>query len=212
MFGISADYQFNEAVTTAFYVINGYNYLAKPNNLPSYGAQVKWAVSPNVTVVQNFYYGPDQTDTSLQFWRFFSDSSVEWKRDDFTVAFVYDIGTERAIPEAGGEQTFWTGSAILTQWRFAKQWAVAVRPELYYDPEGTMTGARQFIKGVTTTLEYKLRYAWTTTRFLLEYRFNNSTGPQGGFYTDTQVAPGVIGLTPSQNLLFFSALWTFDSP
>lgn len=212
MFGISADYQFNEEVTTAFYVINGYNYLAKPNNLPSYGAQVKWAVSPYVTVVQNLYYGPDQTDTSLQFWRFFSDSSVEWKRDDFTVAFVYDIGTERAISEAGGERTFWTGGAILTQWRFAKQWAVAVRPELYYDPEGTMTGARQFIKGVTTTLEYNLRYAWTTTRFLLEYRFNNSTGPQGGFFKDGQTPSGTIGLTPSQNLLFFSILWLFDSP
>ena len=77
---------------------------------------------------------------------------------------------------------------------------------------GTLTGARQFIKAVTTTLEYKLRYRWTTSIFRLEYRFNHSTGPQGGFYTDTQVAPGVIGLTPSQHLLFFSALWSFDSP
>ena len=51
MFGISADYQFNEEVTTAFYVINGYNYLAKPNKSSELRSSVKWAVSPYVTVV-----------------------------------------------------------------------------------------------------------------------------------------------------------------
>lgn len=126
------------------------------------------------------------------------------------MAFVYDIGTEDAIPQAGGQRSFWTGSAIFSQWRFTKDWAVGLRPELYYDPDGTMTGARQFIKGVTTTLDYKMRYAWTSTLFRLEYRFNNSTGPQEGFYTGGQNASGVIGLTPSQNLLFFSILWSFD--
>ena len=212
MAGVSAEYQINESVKTVFYVINRYNFLSQPNNLPSYGGQIKWSASPQWTFVQNVYYGPDQTDTSLKYWRFFSDSILEWKRDAFTVALVYDIGTERAIPQAGDQQQFWMGSALLSQWRFVKDWAVAVRPELYYDPDGTMTGAKQFIKGVTTTLEYKLEYAWTTTRFRLEYRFNNSTGPQGGFFTGGPNSSGAIGLTPSQNLLFFAILWSFDSP
>jgi hypothetical protein len=212
MAGISAEYQINESVKTVFYVINRYNFLSQPNNLTRYGGQIKWSASPQWTFVQNVYYGPDQTDTRLKYWRFFSDSILEWKRDAFTVALVYDIGTERAIPQAGGQQQFWMGSALLSQWRFVKAWAVAVRPELYYDPDGTMTGAKQFIKGVTTTLEYKLEYAWTTTRFRLEYRFNNSTGAQGGFYTGGPTSSGAIGLTPSQNLLFFAILWSFDSP
>jgi len=211
MSGVSAQYQFTEAIQTAFYVINRYNFLSSPNSLPSYGTQLKWIALPNLTFTQNFYYGPDQTNTDLKYWRFFSDSILEWKRDELTVGFAYDIGTEIAVPEAGGQRTFWTGSAIFTQWRFTKEWAVAVRPELYYDPDGTMTGARQFIKGVTTTLDYKLRYAWMTTLFRLEYRFNNSTGPQGGFYTEGLTSSGAIKLTPSQNLLFFSALWSFDS-
>jgi hypothetical protein len=193
-------------------VINRYNYLSYANNLPSYGAQVNWSASPHLTVIQNLYYGPDQTDGSLQFWRFFSDSIVEWKRGTLTLAAAYDIGTEHAIPQAGGRRVFWTGGAIWARWQLAEPWAVALRPELYYDPDGTMTGARQFIKGVTTTLEYKLLYSWTTTLFRLEYRLNNSTGAQGGFYTGSQTASGAIGLTPSQNLLFFSILWSFDSP
>lgn len=211
MFGVSAQYRFNEAVKGVFYVINRYNFLSYPNNLPSYGTQVSWAASPRVTFIQNLYYGPDQSNTNIQYWRFFSDSILEWKRDAFTVAFAYDIGTERAIPQAGDRQVFWTGGAIWTRWQLAQPWAIAVRPELYYDPDGTLTGARQFIKAVTTTLEYKWLYRWTTTLFRLEYRFDHSTGPQGGFYTGGQVAPGIIGLTPSQNLLFFSVLWSFDS-
>lgn len=211
MFGFAGEYWLNERVKGVFYVINRYNFLSYANDLPSYGTQFRWTARTDLTLTQNFYYGPDQSNTDLRYWRFFSDSIVEWKRDAFTVALVYDVGTERAIPQSGGQQEFWTAGAILSQWRFAEAWAVAVRPELYYDPDGTMTGARQFIKGITTTLEYKLRYAWTTTRFLLEYRFNNSTGPQGGFYTGGPTASGAIGLTPSQNLLFFSVLWSFDS-
>jgi len=115
------------------------------------------------------------------------------------------------MPESGGEREFWTGAAIWTRWQLAQPWAIAVRPELYYDPNGTLTGARQFITAVTTTVEYKLLYAWTTTLFRLEYRFDHSSGPQGGFYAGGQIAPGVIGLTSSQNLLFFSILWSFDS-
>ncbi|BFU94588.1 MAG: conserved protein of unknown function [Nitrospira sp.] len=211
MFGASAQYRFSETVKTAFYIINRYNFLSYPNNLPGYGTQVSWAASPELTFTQNLYYGPDQSNTQLKYWRFFSDSILEWKRGDVTIAMAYDIGTERAIPEAGEEQELWTGGAIWTRWQMARLWAVAVRPELYYDPNGILTGAKQFIKAVTTTLEYKWEYAWTTTIFRLEYRFDNSTGPQGGFYTGGQIAPGVIGLTPSQNLLFFSALWSFDS-
>lgn len=212
MGGLFAQYQFTGAIRSAFYVINRYNFLSQPNNLPSYGTQFKWTGSSHITFTQNLYYGPDQTETDLKYWRFFSDSILEWKRDEFTVAFVYDIGTENAIPLAGGQRSFWTGGAIFSQWRFKKDWAIGLRPEFYYDADGTMTGARQFIQGVTTTLDYNLRYLWTRTLFRLEYRFNNSTGPQGGFYKGGEVAPGVIGLTPSQNLLFFSILWSFDSP
>jgi len=212
MFGVSAQYQINEAVKSVFYVINGYNFLSASNHQPSYGAQVSWVASPRITLTQNLYYGPDQSNTSLKFWRFFSDSSLQWKQDNLTIAFVYDIGTERAIPEGGGQRSFWTGSAIYTNWQFAKAWAIAIRPELYYDPDGTMTGARQFIKAITTTLEYKLPIAATITRFRLEYRYDDSTGPQGGFFKGGEISPGVIGLTRAQQLLIAAVLWTYDSP
>lgn len=212
MFGVSAEYQITQSVKSAFYVINRYNFLSHANDLPSYGAQLGWTVSPSITFVQNLYYGPDQSNTDLRFWRFFSDSSLQWKRNSLTIALVYDVGTERAIPEAGGATTFWTGSAIYTHWQFTKSWALAIRPELYYDPDGTMTGARQFIKAVTSTLEYKVPLAATITRWRLEYRYDDSTGSQGGFFRDGGMTPGVIGLVQSQHLLIAAILWNYDSP
>ena len=211
MFGVAAEYQISQAVKGAFYIINRYSFLSHPNDLPSYGVQLGWTISPTITVVQNLYYGPDQSNTDLRFWRFFSDSSVQWKRDTLTIAFVYDVGTERAIPEAGGAQGFWTGSALYTHWQFTKAWALAIRPELYYDPEGTMTGARQFLKAMTTTLEYKLPIATTLARWRLEYRYDESTGSQGGFFRDAETSSGGGGLAQAQHLLIAAILWTYDS-
>jgi hypothetical protein len=211
MFGLSAEYRITEAVKSVFYVINRFNFLSNPNDLPSYGMQVRYLASPSVTLTQNFYYGPDQSETDVRYWRFFSDSSIQWKRDTLIIALVYDIGTERAIPGAGGARVFWTGSAIHTHWQFTRAWALAVRPELYYDPDGTMTGARQFIKAITTTLEYKLPIASTLTRWRLEYRYNDSTGSQGGYFKNGEISPGVIGLTQAQHLLIVALLWSCDS-
>ena len=212
MFGVAAEYQINQAVKSVFYVINRYNFLSYANNLPSYGTQIRWTASPSITLTQNFYYGPDQSNTDLRYWRFFSDSSIEWKQGEFTIALVYDVGTERAIPEAGGQRVFWTGGAIYTHWQFTRTWAAAVRPELYYDPDGTMTGARQFIKAVTTTLEYKLPIAATMTRLRMEYRYDDSTGSQGGFFSDGATSSGMIGLVQAQHLLIAAILWNYDSP
>ncbi|WP_173051277.1 outer membrane beta-barrel protein [Nitrospira sp. KM1] len=212
MFGVSAEYQMSQSVKSAFYIINRFNYLSNPNDLPSYGIQLAWTVSPSVTAVQNFYYGPDQSNSDLRYWRFFSDSSIQWKRDRLTVALVYDIGTERVIPEAGGARVFWTGTAIYTHWQFTRAWALAVRPELYYDPSGTMTGARQFLKAITTTLEYKLPIAASMTRLRMEYRYDDSTGPQSGFFRGAETNPGGTGLVQAQHLLIAAILWNYDSP
>jgi hypothetical protein len=89
-----------------------------------------------------------------------------------------------------------------------------VRPEFYWDRDGRMTGAEQFVKALTTTLEYKVSwpFAWTNVILRVEHRFDESTGVGGGFFKDGEVSPGVPRLTPRQNLLTFAALWTFDSP
>jgi hypothetical protein len=211
MFGAAAQYPVSEALTLGLYVINGYWHLAHPNDLPSYGTQVIWNPSPRLTFKENLYYGPDQSDTDVQFWRLFSDSIIEWREDDVTIALSYDIGTEEIAGRPGNPRTFWTGAALFTRWHVQGPWSVALRPEFYWDRNGRQTGFEQLVKSATTTIEYKLSVARFTGLMRLEYRWDESTGAGGGFFTGGEIAPGIIGLTPSQQILFLSLIWSFDS-
>ena len=211
MTGVAAQYAVDQTLTFAVYVINGYNNLSRPNLVPSYGTQVMWKPAPPWTLTQNIYYGPDQFDTALTFWRFFSDSIVEWKDANWTVAFAYDIGTENAVEQAGHPRLLWSSTALFARYHISGPWSVALRPELYWDRNGRLTGAEQTITAVTSTLEYRIAVGRQSGILRLEYRFDRSTGSQGGFFTGGEVAPGVIGLTPNQNLLLLGLLWAFDS-
>lgn len=210
MFGASTSYPFTDRLIGTLFVINGYFHLSHPNSLPSYGGQLVYKATPRITLKETVYYGPEQSDTSLEFWRLFFDTIAEWKGDEVTIAFEHQIGTETlAVP--GSPRTFWTGAMLPVRWNFSGPWSVAVRPEFYWDRNGRLTGFEQFIKAVTTTLEYRISYKWTTTICRLEYRYDESRGPGGGFFKDGEVRSGVVGLTPTQHLVIFSLIWTLDS-
>lgn len=211
MFGINATYPFNDRWTGTLFVINEYFHLTNTNSQPSYGAQLSYKPSEPWTFKETVYYGPDQSNTSMQFWRFFSDSIAEWKSHPLTIAFEYQIGTEE-LATPGTPRIFWTAAQLPIHWIISGPWSATVRPELYWDRNGRLTGSEQFIKAVTTTLEYKFAYLWTTTIARLEYRYDESRGAGGGFYKGGEIAPGVIGLTPAQHLLIAALIWTFDSP
>ena len=211
MMGISAQYTIDDKLKAALYVVNGYNYLSKPNDQPSYGAQVVWSPSARLTVTQNLYVGPEQFKADIEYWRIFSDSIIEYKFQTVTLALAYDIGTERISQPIGAPRTFWTGGMAVARWQFAPQWAVALRPEFYWDRTGQLTSAEQLIKAVTSTVEYKLPYRCTQTVVRLEYRYDESTGSGGGFFKNGEISPGVVGLTSGQHLLIAALLWSFDS-
>ncbi len=210
LFGLAARYPVTEALDLGFYVVNGYSYLSHPNDQPSYGTQAVWKPASQWTVKESLYYGPDQSKTDPRFWRFFSDSIVEWKRDAVTLAAAYDIGTESAAELPGSPRTLWTAGALWAHWNVSGPWSVAVRPELYWDRNGRITGSEQLFKAVTTTGEYKWADTWQTMLLRLEYRYDESTGVGGGFFTGGQVSPGVIGLTRAQHLVILSLVWSFD--
>ena len=212
MFGVNAKYAVNERLNLAAFIINGYYHLSRPNDQPSYGAQVSYKPATRLTLTETLYAGPDQSKTSFEFWRFYLNSILEWRADDILIAFSYDIGTESIASDPGNPRTFAMGSNIVGRWHIAGPWSVALRPEFYWDRNGRWTGNEQFVKAVTSTVEYKFPYKWTNTILRLEYRYDESTGAGGGFFTKNQISPGVIALTPSQHLLLLGLLWSFDSP
>lgn len=207
MFGVNAQYQFNERWSSALYIINDYFHLENSNSVPSYGGQVQYKPTSAWTIKETIYYGPDQSDTAIEFWRFFSDSIAEWKGDSLTVGVDYQIGTQRNASAPGNPRDFYTGATLETRWHIAGPWTASVRPEFYWDRNGLMTGSEQFIKAITTTAEYAFRYKWTNTIMRLEYRYDESTGPGGGFFKGPQNV-----LVPGQHMVIGGLILTLDSP
>lgn len=210
MFGLGAQYPLSDTLQLGLYIINGYNYLSHINNQPSYGTQVAWKLAPHLTVTENLYYGPDQSNTAIDFWRFFSDSIVEWKDGPLILAAAYDIGTENAAELSGHPRAFWTTAALYAHWNVSGPWSVAIRPEFYWDRNGRISGSEQLLKAMTTTLEYKWTHSWQTALLRLEHRYDESSGVGGGFFKRGEISPGVIGLAQRQHLMLFSVVWVLD--
>ena len=212
MFGVNAAYPVNDRLTVTAFVINRYAHLAYTVAQPSYGGKWSYALTPRLTAMQTLYWGPDQTDASLEFWRLYGNHIVEWKGDEVTIAASYDIGTENIVDRPGSPRAFVMGGNLVVRWHVAGPWSVAVRPEFYWDRNGRWTGAEQFVKAMTSTVEYKLSYRWAQAVARLEYRYDESTGVGGGFFRSGESSPGVPNLTAGQHLLLFGMLLLFDSP
>ena len=210
MFGVNVSYPFSKKITVTAFVVNDYFHLARPNNVPSFGGQLSYAASGRVNFKETVLYGPHQANTALEFWRFFSDSIMEWKAERFTTAYEYQIGTEQ-VNVPGMVRALWMSAQLPIHRVIAGRWSGTLRPEFAWDRDGRWTGSKQTIKALTTTLEYRLPYWKTTTMARLEYRIDDSRGPGGGFFRGAEISPGVVALTRTQQLFAFGLIFTFDS-
>lgn len=206
LMGIGGQYSLNDRLSLGFYIVSDYDYLAYRNDKPKYGWQVSWMIDPHWKLTQNLFAGPEQRSSDTQFWRYFSDTQLQWSNSDLMLALAYDVGTEQL--EATGQQTLWMGSALFSRWQVFGPWSLAVRPEIYWDPDGRMTGSRQLIKAVTATVEYKVSLPISSVALRAEYRFDDSSGSQGGFFRAGR-SNELIG---GQHLVLFSCLLSFDKP
>lgn len=212
MFGVNAQYPVSDDFTITAFVVNSYYHLAHPNDLPGYGGRWLWKATPRFTLTQTLYGGPDQQDTSLEFWRLYGNHVIEWKSDNLIVAASFDVGTESIAGRPGSPRAFVMGGNMVMRWQLTGSWSVAIRPEFYWDRNGRWTGAEQFVKAMTSTVEYRIPYQWMTTVVRVEHRFDDSTGVGGGFFKNGSLRPGVTDLTVGQHLFLLGVLLTFDSP
>ena len=209
MLGVNASYPFTRKVTGIFFLVNGYWHLAHANNVPSWGGQIAYAANPRVTVKETVLVGPHQGNTSFKYWRSLSDTIIERKTDKVTLAFEYIYSSERVVAP-GNPRALMMFGQLPVHWRINKHWSATVRPEAFWDRDGRWTLARQTVKAVTSTLEYLVPYKSSTMILRLEHRYDDSRGPDGGFFRGREVQPGVIDVTPTQHLLIFALMFAFD--
>jgi len=209
MMGANASYPLTKKLTSTVFVVNGYWHLAHANNVPSSGGQLAYAANSRVTVKQTVMFGPHQANTSFKYWRWLSDTIVERKTDRVTFAFEYLYSSE-SVDASGNPRALMMSAQLPVHWIINKRWGVTVRPEVFWDRDGRWTLARQTVKAVTTTLEYRIPYKQSSTVLRLEHRYDDSRGADGGFFSGAELRPGVVGLTPTQHLLIFGMIFTFD--
>lgn len=209
MMGVNASYPFGEKLSGTLFVVNGYWHLANANSVPSSGGQVTYKVSPLLTVKETVLWGPHQSKTSLKNWRFLSDSIVERKQGRLTLAFEYIYSVEH-FSAPGNPRALMMSGQVPVRWSLNKRWSATFRPEVFWDRDGRWTLARQTVKAATTTLEYRIPNRQTNTILRVEHRYDDSRGPDGGFFRGAELRPDVVGLTPTQNLLILGLIFTFD--
>ncbi len=206
--GVAAMYPVEGAVTAGLMVVSGWDYLTTPNSVPSYGARLHWDVSEHAWLRGNVFYGPEQAETSLDFWRLVVEGISEVGLGDFQLVGNLGWGRERQGAIPGNPNYQWSWGALWLNWKpNGGPWSVGLRPEFFRDDDGLLTSSRQSITAVTAAL----RYQFTTRRHLLqlraEYRFDRSTGPDGGFFEGANNV-----LVPEQHLFMVALNYRFDTP
>lgn len=207
LLGVGGQYAVNPDLNVGLYLVSDYDYLAYRSPQPKYAGQISWNLSPQWKLTQNLFAGPEQANAQTQYWRYFSDSIVQWSDDDLSLGLAYDVGTEKRANT--GKQSLWMGSALFSRWHIDGPWSVALRPEVYWDGDAQLTGSQQLIKAVTATLEYKIPLDLVTATLRSEYRYDDSTGKQGGFYPHRNA---LQTLDNGQHLWLISCLLSFDKP
>lgn len=186
------------------WIVNGWQTLADANRAPSYLVALNWSPDARWFLSQQVYAGPEGTSIEPSAWRVHTDSQLTYQTDDFGVGIVWDFGRDGPDTIGGSPQAMWTGGALFGRWRLLdrpkQQMYTAVRPGVWWDPDGRIFGVDQALASITATLD-----AWFYGAILarIEYRFDHSTADGGFFYRANADQPESPGLANQQHTLFF---------
>ncbi len=205
MLGGNVAYPFTDRFTLTGFVVNSYFHLSHPNDAPSFGAQLAFALTPQLSLKENVLWGSHQPDTSLGHWRVLSDTIVERKWTRATVAGELQLAAETMA--GTGEQATWVSAQLPVHLLLGGPWSLTLRPEAARDPSGRYTSVEQTVYAMTSTVEFKRHVQDADLIVRGEYRFDNSRGAQGGFFSGPDNA-----LVPHQHLLIAAFVFAFDHP
>lgn len=206
MMGINASYPLTETLSATLAVVNGYWHLADANRVPSSVGQIAFKATPAVTVKETVLWGPHQPNTSLEFWRFLSDTIVERRTERFVIALNAHFATE-IVDSPAHSRAWWMAAQLPIRWTIRPTLTATVRPEAAWDSAGRWTLAEQTVTAATSTIEYRIPYRRARALIRVEHRFDDSRGPGGGFFDGAEAR---AGLKRRQQLLIFGMILTLD--
>lgn len=192
------------------YVLNGWQTIGDANEVPSYMASLRAEPVDGLTLVENFFFGPEHQDISPEAWRVHTDTQILYEREKAGIGVYAEYGQERETSIPSRPVHRWAGGALLARWRVHEfdrgTWDMSVRPETWWEPDGTFYGVPQALISASFTNSLDL-FGHALAR--IEYRYDHSLAENGYFYVGDRTRDTDI-LARDQHVVWFSLVGYFD--
>ena len=123
------------------------------NSLMSWGAQLQFKPSENITLNYSGFAGSDKPDSARQ-WRYYHNTYAIFQLNShWGLTLDFDFGQEQKAKESKSLSNLY-GTAVILRYSFAGSWALAARGEFYSDEDGVIinTGTPNGFKTVGASL------------------------------------------------------------
>ncbi len=149
--GARIGYTVNDKVSLAAQLVNGWNATGDNNSGKTVGGGITIKPTAKVTFIQNFMFGPEQTDNSDD-KRTYSDTNLAVTLTDKVTTGLNYVYAKDSV---GGDGINWQGIALYMKGQVNDKFAVSPRFEIFDDSDGFVTGVSQSMKEFTLTGEIK---------------------------------------------------------
>lgn len=155
--GVKLSYPIAENMSAMVMVANGWDNVADNNDGKTLGAQVAGTFGP-AAVYLNYVGGPEQADENGNFRQVFDVVATYAVTDAVSLGFNADLGfePEAAVGPDGADTALWMGAAVYARWAATDAFQLALRGEVFDDPDGVRTGLAQTIAEATLSPAFKL--------------------------------------------------------
>ncbi len=171
--GIRLEYPVTDNFTAALYVMNGWNNVVEDNNSKTVALGLNYSPSSATTITLNGISGFEQP-AGVPYGKTDVGELIVTQQVGQKLSLASDAvyGRERVA----GMLNVWKGVALYAKYDLSEKSDIALRGEVYYDPQGYTTGVtfpKATFKEITATYRYR---PWSHLMLMLEARDDFANG------------------------------------
>lgn len=152
--GIKAGYSFNDKITLALFIVNGWDNSVDNNTSKSLGAQLVLTPAAGLNIYTNYLTGPEQNNNNSNY-RSILDFAAGYSVDRFTLGLNVNFAGEKFSSPV--EYTAnWSSYAGYLKYNLSNSFSLSLRGEIFKDTDGVRTGTAQNLSEITITPSYSV--------------------------------------------------------
>lgn len=173
--GARASYPVSSALGLNAYMYNGWNG-AVPNSGKNFGFQANYSPAGSLSFTVNYLGGPTLPDSVNKTFRNVYELIMIYSATDRLTFAANGVYGQQELQSV----SLWKGVAGYARYSLSDESSIAVRAEVFNDPEGYMTGTSQTLDEATLTYEYR-----PFSNLILRGEFRNDWSTASSFDGDT---------------------------